>query len=104
MLGRIVGGLALAAIDAGQTLVSDGPAAGRRVLLPWGGNDMDVNHLTADGLTIFRRALEWAAQMIDDHARLSEFFYQRLEARRITRFEMQLHRQIMLGCQLPKSS
>jgi len=36
-------------------------AAGHRVLLPWGGNNFDVNHLNADGLTILRRAIEWGA-------------------------------------------
>ncbi len=60
LLGRIVGGLALTALDSGASLVGGGTAAGRRVLLPWGGNNMDVNHLNDDGLTIFRRSLEWA--------------------------------------------
>ena len=59
-LASTVDGTALAALDAGATMVGGGDTAGRRVFLPWGGNDMDVNHLSADGLTILRRALEWA--------------------------------------------
>ena len=51
----------LVTLDAGATTHTGGTAAGRRALLPWGGNDMDVAHLTADGLTIFERALEWGA-------------------------------------------
>ena len=37
-------------------------AAGRRVQLPWGANNLDVNTLTADGLTIMERSLEWASE------------------------------------------
>ncbi len=35
-------------------------AAGRRVQLPWGANNLDVTTLTAEGQTIMRRSLEWA--------------------------------------------
>ncbi len=52
---------ALVAVESGDTLVGGGSAAGRRVLLPWGGDAMDVATLSGDGLTLFRRALEWAA-------------------------------------------
>lgn len=48
-------------IDQGGTLYNSGTAAGRRVKLPWGGNDFDINSLTADGQTIMHRAVEWAA-------------------------------------------
>lgn len=41
------------------------PAAGRRVELPWGGNDTDIGLLTADGRTLMRRSLEWAASQDD---------------------------------------
>ena len=47
-------------IDTGSELFDTGTAAGRRVKLPWGDNDFDINSLTADGLTIMRRAIEWA--------------------------------------------
>ena len=50
----------MAAIEAGDSLILGGTAMGRRVILPWGGNDFDVNHLNDDGRTILRRSLEWA--------------------------------------------
>ena len=36
-------------------------AAGRRVQLPWGANNLDVTTLTSEGQTIMRRSLEWAS-------------------------------------------
>ncbi|MDJ0747865.1 MAG: DNRLRE domain-containing protein [Woeseiaceae bacterium] len=48
-------------IDTGGTLADTGTAAGRRVKLPWGGNDFDINSLTDAGRTMMRRSLEWAA-------------------------------------------
>ena len=36
-------------------------AAGRRVQLPWGANNLDVTTLTTEGQTIMRRSLEWAS-------------------------------------------
>ncbi len=60
VLGRSDSGPTITAIEAGAELVSGGPAAGRRVLLPWGGNNMDVNHINDNGLMIFKRAIEWA--------------------------------------------
>ena len=51
----------LDAIDTGGALFDTGTAAGRRVKLPWGGNGYDINSLTADGRTIMRRAIDWAA-------------------------------------------
>jgi hypothetical protein len=48
-------------IETGGVLFDTGTAAGRRVKLPWGGNDFDINSLTADGLNIMRRAIEWGA-------------------------------------------
>ena len=50
----------LLAIDAGEALVS-GSAAGRRVMLPGGPNSFDFTLLNSDGLTIVKRAIEWAA-------------------------------------------
>lgn len=51
----------LVALDAGASVYGGGTAAGRRVQLPWGGSSFDVNNLTADGLTIFQRSLQWGA-------------------------------------------
>ncbi|NNJ79075.1 MAG: DNRLRE domain-containing protein, partial [Xanthomonadales bacterium] len=48
-------------IETGGVLFDTGTAAGRRVKLPWGGNDFDINSLTTDGLNIMRRAIEWGA-------------------------------------------
>ena len=52
---------ALVVIAAGDALLGDGVAAGRRVHLPWGNNAFDVNLLNANGETLMRRAIEWAA-------------------------------------------
>ena len=59
-LGSSAGGSGLVALEAGA-LSTSGSAAGRRILLPWGGNSMDINNLNADGLIVFQRALDWAA-------------------------------------------
>lgn len=50
----------LVAIRAGGTLMNGSLAAGRRVMLPWGHEDQEFNHLNSNGLTILRRSLEWA--------------------------------------------
>ena len=52
----------LIAADVGASLYNGGTAVGRRVMLPWcvqGSNDF--SDLTANGLTITQRAIEWAA-------------------------------------------
>lgn len=63
-LGSIISRPALVALDVGATTYTAGTVAGRRVQLPWGGNSFDVNTLTADGLTILQRALEWGAEVV----------------------------------------
>ncbi|MCP5093087.1 MAG: DNRLRE domain-containing protein, partial [Gammaproteobacteria bacterium] len=60
VIGGSADGPALATIDVGESLIGGGTAAGRRVILPWGGNDLDINHLNVDGRTIMQRSLEWA--------------------------------------------
>ena len=60
-LGTLGADVAISALDAARYRHDGGGTAGRRVMLPWGGNNMDVSYLTDDGLTIFRRAIEWAA-------------------------------------------
>ena len=55
----------LDAIEKGGVLFDTATAAGRRVKLPWGGNGFDINALTADGRTIMRRAIEWAAEAVN---------------------------------------
>ncbi len=54
-----LGGHALIAIDADARLIDGTKAIGRRVFLPIGGDSFDWNALTADGLTIVQRSLEW---------------------------------------------
>ena len=49
-------------LETGATISGGGTAAGRRVQMPWGGG-FDVNALTADGLTILKRSLEWAGNI-----------------------------------------
>ncbi len=61
MIGESAAGTSLASLETGASLYGGGSAAGRRVFLPWGGNDMDINHLNADGLTILQRSIEWAS-------------------------------------------
>jgi len=52
----------LVVIDTGGALYGGGNAAERRVMLPWcQTSSNDFGDLTADGLTITRRALDWAA-------------------------------------------
>ncbi len=54
----------LAVIEAGGALVGGSQAAGRRVALPWGGNNFNWLALTPAGLTIVKEALWWASQPI----------------------------------------
>jgi hypothetical protein len=51
---------ALIAVRQGGTLMGGSVAAGRRVMLPWGDANQEFSNLNANGLTIMRRALEWA--------------------------------------------
>lgn len=53
-----LGGLLV--LETGATISGGGTAAGRRVQMPWGFG-FDANALTADGLTILERSLEWGA-------------------------------------------
>ena len=53
----------LSVLDAGADVYGGGIAAGRRVQLTWGTDEFDINALTADGQTIMKRAIEWAAGM-----------------------------------------
>jgi hypothetical protein len=50
---------ALMVVEAGQLLIF-GPAPARRVRLPWGNHSIDFNTINQNGLTIMRRAIEWA--------------------------------------------
>ena len=49
----------LLTLETGGAIAGGGTAAGRRVQLPW--SNADVGSLSTDGLTVFQRAIEWAA-------------------------------------------
>lgn len=51
----------LCVLESGAQLYGGGVAPARRVQLPWGTGTFDINALNADGLTIMKRAIEWAA-------------------------------------------
>jgi len=69
---------ALTYIDTGGTLANtsagNSTASGRRVRLPWGGdNTFDFNALNANGLVLTRRAIVWAlGQKLVGHWKLDE--------------------------------
>ncbi len=65
-LGESVGGDAvlLATVEAGTLLADATPAAGRRVMLPWGTAGFDPATLTDDGRMLLKRSLAWSAQPI----------------------------------------
>ncbi len=54
-------GPALLVADTGDMLLGGLPAPDRRVMLPFGGNNFDINVLTDSGQVIMVRAIEWAA-------------------------------------------
>ncbi|MBT8102972.1 MAG: DNRLRE domain-containing protein [Gammaproteobacteria bacterium] len=51
----------LAYLESGARRNDSSLAPARRVKLPWGSYDFDPNNLTAQGLTIMQRAIEWGA-------------------------------------------
>ncbi len=55
----------LAYLESGELRNDSTPAPARRVKLPWGSYNFDVNLLTDDGLTIMQRAIEWGAGSTD---------------------------------------
>lgn len=51
----------LCVLEAGESLLGGGIARGRRALLPWGGTSFDNQELNANGWTLVKRSLAWAA-------------------------------------------
>ena len=51
----------LTSLETGARLYDGATAAGRRVHLPWGNGNSDINTLADNGKTIMKRAIEWAA-------------------------------------------
>jgi len=60
------GTVTLATLDHAATRADSSANPGRRVMLPVGGSNFHPDHLNADGRTILRRSLEWAAMPPDD--------------------------------------
>ena len=58
-VGEITGTLALGTLDAGATRYDSTPSQGRRAHLPF--TAAETTDMTADGMTILQRAIEWAA-------------------------------------------
>ncbi|PLX97844.1 MAG: hypothetical protein C0623_14315 [Desulfuromonas sp.] len=53
----------LLTLDVGATAYNTSlPSRGRRVELPWGNSNADFTQVTASGLQLMKRSLEWAAQ------------------------------------------
>ena len=59
-LGEASGSRVLNALDVGATQAGGSPSPGRRVKLPWGASGFDPSDLSADGVTLMQRAIEWA--------------------------------------------
>jgi len=60
-LASTTSGFGVVTLEAGAATHTGGAAAGRRVLLPWGGNGFNPDNLNGDGKTLLQRALEWGA-------------------------------------------
>lgn len=56
--------LELAVLDVGAEQWDDGKAKGRRVKLPWGEAEFDIDSLNSNGETIMRRSILWAAASV----------------------------------------
>lgn len=67
---------ALATIDPGKTLHDGRTAAGRRVMLPWGGAKFDPTYLNSNGQLLTCRAIEWATGLGDVSPELRNFGYE----------------------------
>jgi hypothetical protein len=63
-LGTVSTAKGLAVVESGGVLTTSTTAAGRRVVLPWGGSTFDFAALNANGKKLMRRAVEWAAASV----------------------------------------
>lgn len=48
-------------VESGGTLTGNVTAAGRRVMLPWGGNNFDFTSLNPNALALIKNSIDWAA-------------------------------------------
>ena len=82
-LGALGASPALVALKRGAEILS-GRAAGRRVVLPWGDSDFNIESLNDDGLTMLRRSIEWAAgadSQTETHVVYEEFTENRSDSK-----------------------
>jgi hypothetical protein len=63
-LATLGGTASLVTAEAGAALTDSTKAAGRRVMMPWGGDAFDINALNADGIVLLSRALAWAGGLV----------------------------------------
>ncbi len=63
-LGTVSSVAALCAVEMNGKLNDGTRAAGRRVQMPWGGNNFDFNTLAPDGINLLSRALAWAGGVV----------------------------------------
>ena len=74
-LANIVGFSTFMTLNTGARLFDlfggNDTASGRRVQLPWGGGNFEFSELNANGETILRRSLAWAAGEGDEQSNLS---------------------------------
>lgn len=75
-LAIVAGQPALVTIDPGKLLYDGRTAAGRRVMLPWGGNGVDPLRMNSTGQLLTRRAIEWATGLGDVSPELRKFGYE----------------------------
>ncbi|MBX7168041.1 MAG: LamG domain-containing protein [Pirellulales bacterium] len=64
VLATVAGQSSIIAVEAGGKLNDDTRAAGRRILLPFGGGTFDFAQLNADGLVMVSRAMAWAGGLV----------------------------------------
>ena len=48
-------------VEAGGALTGGATAAGRRVMMPWGGSEFDFNSLNTNALRLMKNSIDWAA-------------------------------------------
>ena len=48
-------------VESGDALAGNVTAAGRRVMLPWGGNNFDFTSLNPNALALMKNSIDWAA-------------------------------------------
>lgn len=76
ILGTVSGAPGLATVDPGKLLIDGRTAAGRRVMVPWGGANTDPTNWNATGQMLTCRAIEWATGLGDESLEIKKFGYE----------------------------